>query len=140
MRVFIVILGLSAVNASLCGQGLIGFNNSGASPEQKIYIDEWLNPAALAPGGDQFRVALCFAPVDGEESTLLQVGGSGTFLGTPDERYGLFFGGTRTVQTVNIGGGRFFSSERMGGSVRQHVRGGLGQPICSNREVFGIHR
>ena len=89
-------------------QGTISFDNLAASAEQKIYIDEWLNPAALAPGGRQFLVALYFAPISAGESSLTQVGPATGFIGDPNQRYGTFSGGTRTVTPDNWGGAALF--------------------------------
>ena len=109
MRVFILILGSLVVNADLYGQGVVNFTNgSGASPEQRVYIDEWMNPAALAPSGRQFLVALYFSPVSDSESALTQAGAAAGFLGDPGTRTGIFTGGSRTVATDYPGGSGFF--------------------------------
>jgi hypothetical protein len=96
LSTFFMALGVSL---SLQGQGEIGFNNIGASPEQKVYIDEWLNPSSLAPGGRQFLVALYFARIEDGESSLVQIGDATGFIGSPD-RTGVFWGGGRTVPTT----------------------------------------
>ena len=109
MRALLIIVVLASGTVSLFGQGVIGFANNGSlSPEDKVYIDDWLNPAALAPGGGQFLVALYFAPLSAGEMSLTQVGGPTPFLGRSDQRYGLFFGGNRTVATDYAGGPGLF--------------------------------
>jgi len=92
MRIRLAFIAALSIAANALGQGRIGFWNIGASPEQKVYIDEWLNPSALAPGGAQFLVALYFGPPGADESALTQLGGTGGFSFP-----GVFFGGTRTV-------------------------------------------
>jgi len=104
----LLVLAVVSLGTQLFGQGQILFHNIGGSAEQKVYIDEWLNPDALAPGGRQFLAALYFSPVDGDESSLTQVGSAAGFLGNPDQRYGVFFGEGQTVPTLQIGGAGFF--------------------------------
>jgi len=58
----------------------------------------------LVPGGNQFLVALYFAPEGEAESSLTQVGSVVGFAGTPEERHGLFNAGGRTVATPSPGG------------------------------------
>jgi len=103
---FLIALGISPI---LHGQGIVNFTNGGnPSPEQKVYIDDWLNPSALAPGGQRFLVALYFSPNSDSESSLTQTGSAVGFIGTSDERTGIFFGGGRTVATVSPGASGFF--------------------------------
>jgi hypothetical protein len=108
MRTLLTFFVAFCVTSSLQGQGYIGFDNFGASAEQKVYIDEWLNPAALAPGGGQFLVALYFARIEDGESALAQLGSVVGFAGQPHERYGLFNGGERIAPTPPYGKPGFF--------------------------------
>jgi len=103
----ILLLALALV-ANLHGQGYIGFDNLDASAGQKVYIDDWLNPAALAPGGSQFRVALYFARIEDGESALTQLGSAVGFVGQPHERYGLFIGGERITPSTCCGQPGYF--------------------------------
>src|SRR5689334_22231304 len=99
MRTSLAVLVSLAITANGNAQGVVGFWNNGALPEQTIYVDEWLNPSALAPGGREFLVALYFARVEDGESSLTQAADAVGFVGAPG-RTGLFFGGSRTVMTT----------------------------------------
>ena len=109
MRISALFLVALCLNGDLWGQGRIRFSNEGtALPEQLIYVDEWLNPSALAPGGTGFLVALYFSPDDTDESAFIQVGSAAGFLGTPDQHRGVFLGGNPLVPTSEPGGFGFF--------------------------------
>jgi hypothetical protein len=108
MRTSLLAIVVLCFSATLHGQGYINFDNTGSSAENRVYIDEWLNPAALVPGGTQFRVALYFARTEDGESALVQVGNAEGFIGTPNERYGVFLGGERIVFPTIAGGSGLF--------------------------------
>ena len=105
----LILLLAGGIAASLYGQGVIDFT-AGLNPlaEHRVYIDEWLNPSALAPEGNQFLIALYFSHDSDNESSLMQAGGAVGFLGAPGERRGIFHGGGRTVPTVYPGAPGFF--------------------------------
>jgi hypothetical protein len=108
MRTSLLLIVLLSVNVSLTGQGIVNFSNASATfPEQKVYIDEWLNPAKLVPGGEHYLVALYFSQVD-DDAVLTQVGSAVGFIGPLDPPKGMFLGGNRTVSTATSGGVGFF--------------------------------
>ena len=102
-----IVFALIGLSSSLHGQGHILFDNLGASAEQKVYIDEWLNPAALPPGGTEFLVALYFARIEDGETALTQIGAATGFAGSPGYG-GIFSGGVRVVPTTFPGQPGFF--------------------------------
>jgi len=109
LLIIVAFLGSSLGAHPQGAQGTIGFNNIGGSAEQKVYIDEWLNPAALVPAGEEYLVALYFAPLSAGEGWLTQVGPSKGFLGFyVGQTSGIFAGGSRTVTPDNWGGAALF--------------------------------
>lgn len=111
MRKLQIALAVLFAALDLSAQGVVSFNNFGATDPQKIYVDGCLlcPGVSLAPVGTQYHVALYYDPLvdQGIDAAFVQIGASAGFGPSP----GIFSGGQRTIPVGN------------GGAVNFQVRG-----------------